>query len=82
MVSESWDGKRLYFTTSLLANWDKKGADNEQFLRGYAWNGKELTPRFDLDFTALKLGRPHHMLFGAKNMGSGPRLTALNNPTQ
>jgi selenium-binding protein 1 len=80
MVSESWDGKRLYFTTSLLANWDKKGADNEQFLRGYTWNGKELTPRFDLDFTALKLGRPHHMLFGAKNMGSGPRLTALNNP--
>ena len=22
MVSQSWDGKRLYFTTSLLANWD------------------------------------------------------------
>src|SRR6266581_1821699 len=70
MVSESWDGKRLYFTSSLLANWDKKGADNEQFLRGYAWNGKELKPRFDLDFTALKLGRPHHMLFGSTNIGA------------
>ena len=23
MVSESWDGKRVYFTSSLLANWDK-----------------------------------------------------------
>ncbi len=69
MVSESWDGKRLYFTSSLLANWDKKGADNEQFLRAYAWNGKELTPRFDLDFTALKLGRPHHMLFGSTKLG-------------
>lgn len=25
MVSSSWDGKRLYYTSSLLANWDKKG---------------------------------------------------------
>jgi len=33
MVSQSWDGKRLYFTSSLLANWDKKGKDNEQFLK-------------------------------------------------
>ena len=33
MVSQSWDGKRVYITTSLLANWDKKGADNEQFLK-------------------------------------------------
>jgi len=69
MVSESWDGKRVYFTSSLLANWDKKGADNEQFLRGYAWDGKELKPAFDLDFTALKLGRPHHMVFGSTKLG-------------
>jgi methanethiol oxidase len=69
MVSESWDGKRLYFTSSLLAKWDKKGADNEQFLRAYTWNGKELKPQFDLDFTALKLGRPHHMLFGSSKLG-------------
>ena len=24
MASQSWDGKRVYFTSSLLANWDKK----------------------------------------------------------
>ena len=70
MVSQSWDGKRLYFTSSVLARWDKKGADNEQFLRGYAWDGKELKPAFDLDFTALKLGRPHHMLFGSTKIGA------------
>jgi selenium-binding protein 1 len=70
MVSQSWDGKRLYFTSSLLARWDKGGDDNEQFLRAYAWDGKELKPKFALDFTALKLGRPHHMLFGAAKSGS------------
>src|SRR6266513_2158753 len=78
MVSQSWDGKRLYFTSSLLANWDKKGADNDQFLRAYAWDGKELKPRFDLDFTALKLGRPHHMLFGSTKLGA-PRTTVASN---
>ena len=70
MVSQSWDGKRLYFTSSLLARWDKKGEDNEQFLRAYAWNGKELTPKFELDFTALKLGRAHQMLFGSTKIGN------------
>ena len=25
-------------------NWDKTGADNEQFLRAYTWDGKELKP--------------------------------------
>lgn len=69
MVSQSWDGKRLYFSSSLLANWDKPGKDNEQFVKAYAWNGKELTPKFALDFTALKLGRPHHMLFGSSKLG-------------
>jgi selenium-binding protein 1 len=24
MVSQSWDGKRVYFTSSLLANWDRR----------------------------------------------------------
>jgi selenium-binding protein 1 len=70
MVSQSWDGKRLYFTSSLLARWDKKGEDNEQFLRAYAWDGQELKPKFELDFTALKLGRAHHMLFGSTKIGS------------
>lgn len=65
MVSQSWDGKRLYYTSSLLANWDKTGADNEQFLKAYTWDGRELSPRFEIDFTAEKLGRPHMMAFGS-----------------
>jgi selenium-binding protein 1 len=69
MVSQSWDGKRLYFSSSLLARWDKGGDDNEQFVKACAWDGKELTPKFALDFTALKLGRPHHMLFGSTKVG-------------
>lgn len=76
MVSQSWDGKRLYFSTSLLANWDKGGEDNEQFVKAYGWNGKELTEKFALDFTALKLGRPHHMLFGSSKLGKGNVATA------
>jgi len=69
MVSQSWDGKRLYFSSSLLARWDKHGEDNEQFVRAYGWDGKELTSKFALDFTALELGRPHHMLLGSTKMG-------------
>jgi selenium-binding protein 1 len=69
MVSQSWDGKRLYFSSSLLARWDKGGDDNEQFVKAFAWDGKELKPAFALDFTALKLGRPHHMLFGSTKVG-------------
>jgi selenium-binding protein 1 len=69
MVSQSWDGKRLYFTSSLLAHWDKLGADNDQFVRTFHWDGHELKTAFELDFNALKLGRPHHMLFGATKIG-------------
>jgi selenium-binding protein 1 len=65
MVSQSWDGKRVYFTSSLLANWDKQGEDDEQYLKAFAWDGKQLTPEFALDFNALELGRPHQMRFGA-----------------
>jgi selenium-binding protein 1 len=64
MVSQSWDGKRLYFTSSLLANWDGTNHADEQFLKAYAWDGKELMEKFAIDFTAAKLGRPHHMHFG------------------
>jgi selenium-binding protein 1 len=70
MVSQSWDGKRLYFSSSLLARWDKGGDDNEQFVKAYGWDGRELAPKFALDFTALKLGRPHHMLFGSTKVGN------------
>jgi selenium-binding protein 1 len=70
MISQSWDGRRLYITSSLLANWDKGGDDNEQFLRGFAWDGKELKPTFEIDFTKEKLGRAHHMKLGAKSLKS------------
>jgi selenium-binding protein 1 len=66
MVSQSWDGKRLYFTSSLLAHWDKLGKDNEQFLKAFSWDGKELKPLFAVDFLAEKVGRPHIMHFGQK----------------
>ncbi|MDQ7091204.1 MAG: selenium-binding protein SBP56-related protein [Methylococcales bacterium] len=65
MVSSSWDGKRLYYTTSLLANWDKKGNDNEQFFKLYHWDGKQLKQQFSIDFTKEKLGRAHQMRLGA-----------------
>ena len=68
MVSQSWDGRRIYFTSSLLTNWDH---DPEQFLRAFTWDGKALTPTFDLDFRALGLGRPHIMRFGQDGFFSG-----------
>ncbi len=64
MVSQSWDGKRVYFTSSLLANWDGIGGDDAQFLAAYDWSGKELAKRFQIDWKAEKLGRPHIMNFG------------------
>lgn len=68
MVSQSWDGKRLYFTSSLLANWDKKGEDNEQYLKAYGWDGNELRPVFAVDFKEKELGRPHLMRFGSASL--------------
>ncbi len=66
MVSQSWDGKRVYITSSLLSKWDKSGADNEQVLRAYRWDGHALTSSFEVDFTKEQLGRPHHMKFTAR----------------
>jgi selenium-binding protein 1 len=68
MVSQSWDGKRVYITSSLLANWDKKGDMNEQVLRAFNWDGNDLTLAFEVDFTKERLGRAHHMKFGSKAM--------------
>ena len=68
MISQSWDGKRVYIASSLLANWDKGGADNEQFVRAFHWDGKELTPAFEVDFTREQLGRAHHMKFGTAKL--------------
>ncbi|HEX3848531.1 MAG TPA: selenium-binding protein SBP56-related protein [Steroidobacteraceae bacterium] len=66
MISESWDGRRIYITSSLLSKWDKGGKDNEQFLRAFNWDGHALQPTFEIDFAKEKLGRPHHMKFSAK----------------
>ena len=71
MVSQSWDGKRVYFTSSLLANWDKKGDDNEQFIKAYDWDGKELKEVFAIDFIEEGLGRAHIMRFGSGELYSG-----------
>jgi methanethiol oxidase len=77
MVSSSWDGNRLYYTSSLLANWDKKGKDNEQFLKLFHWDGKTLQPQFSIDFTAEKLGRPHQMRFGAYALYGGEKKVGM-----
>jgi methanethiol oxidase len=71
MVSQSWDGKRLYFTSSLLANWDGIGGDDEQFLRAFSFDGKALAPTFSVDFRAAKIGRPHIMHFGSADFFAG-----------
>lgn len=74
MVSSSWDGKREYYTSSLLANWDKKGEDNEQYFKAYSWDGNKLEKQFEIDFNEQKLGRAHQMRFGAYS------LYGMNNP--
>lgn len=67
MVSQSWDGNRVYFTSSLLSNWDKQestGADL-QYFKIYDFDGRKLTHKLTIDFVAEKLGYPHQMRFGA-----------------
>jgi len=78
MVSQSWDGKRIYFTSSLLANWDGTGGEDEQYLRAFTWDEKELTPTFEIDFRSEQLGRPHLMRFGQLEFhrGAGPQAGA------
>jgi selenium-binding protein 1 len=65
MVSQSWDGKRVYFTSSLLASWDGTGHEDAQFLRAFGWDGKALSPVFEVDFRKQALGRPHIMNLAA-----------------
>lgn len=67
MLSQSWDGERIYFTSSLLANWDKQAGEpgDLQFFKAFSWDGQQLTPSFAIDFLAEELGAPHQMRFGA-----------------
>ena len=74
MLSQSWDGKRVYYTSSLLANWDKKTApagEDLQYFKAYAWNGTQLEHKFSIDFLEQKLGLPHQMRFGAYALYAG-----------
>jgi len=73
MLSQSWDGKRVYFTSSLLGNWDKKtGSPGDlQYFKAYTWDGESLTHQFSIDFLAEKLGLPHQMRFGARALYAG-----------
>jgi selenium-binding protein 1 len=71
MVSQSWDGERVYYTSSLLANWDKVEApDGEdlQYFKAYSWNGEKLAHQFTVDFLGENLGMPHQMRFGAYSL--------------
>ena len=73
MISQSWDGKRAYFTSSLLGMWDKTGENDEQFFKAFVWDGDELDHKFTIDFYTEKLGRAHQMRFGAYSLyGAAP----------
>ena len=68
MLSQSWDGKRVYFTSSLLSNWDKRQApegEDLQYFKSYTWDGEKLALQFSIDFIAASLGMPHQMRFGS-----------------
>ena len=84
MLSQSWDGSRVYFTSSLLSNWDKKdGPDGDvQYFKAYSWNGEELAEKFSIDFIAAKLGLPHQMRFGSYALYAMERPTTPVEPSQ
>lgn len=68
MVSQSWDGKRLYYSSSLLSSWDKKGENDEQYLSLYHWDGKKLDKQWKIDFYEKKLGRAHLITFNSRSL--------------
>ena len=70
MVSQSWDGKRLYYTSSLLANWDKTVSTGKdlQYFKIYDYQGGKLEHKLTIDFIAEGLGYPHQMRFGAYSL--------------
>jgi len=49
MISQSWTEARLHHLESAGALGQSR-CDNEQFLRGSNWDGKELKPAFEVDF--------------------------------
>ena len=79
MISQSWDGTRLYYSSSLLSKWDKTGKDDEQYVKLFHWDGKQAKLQFALDFYAEKLGRPHQMRFGAYSLYAEAPVSDTNN---
>ena len=72
MISQSWDGKRLYYSSSLLANWDRQEGEHDlQYVKLYHWDGEQAALQFEIDFLEEKLGLPHQMRFGAYSLYSG-----------
>jgi selenium-binding protein 1 len=71
MVSQSWDGRRVYLTTSLLSQWDGISGKDPQFFKAFDWHQKDLRSLFEIDFIAEELGRPHIMRFGQRGFWSG-----------
>ncbi len=63
MVSTSWDGQRIYATSSLLSRWDKPG---DHWLKALAWEDGKLVQKFTVDFAGV--GRAHIMNFGSEAM--------------
>jgi selenium-binding protein 1 len=70
MVSQSWDGQRVYVTSSLLSKWDK--ADATWWLKKFDLRDGKLVEdqAFEVDFS--RLGRPHQMNFGSRALGDAP----------
>jgi len=66
-VAQSWNGQRLYFTSGVHSDWDKKtGARGDvQFFKAYAWDGAALSTMFAIDFAKEGLGRPLQIQLGA-----------------
>jgi selenium-binding protein 1 len=78
-ISQSWDGKRLYFTSCLFESWNAPDGQAEYFLKVFAWDNEELEPLFALDFEALGLGRPQSMHLGSIDFYRG-RVAGADQP--
>ena len=75
MVSQSWDGKRVYVTSSLLSKWDKPDAGWWMKKLNLGPDGKLVEEKaFEVDFS--KLGRPHQMNFGSRALYGSAAPTA------
>lgn len=64
-VSQSWDGRRVYFTSSFFHRWDREREAEARFVKAFSWDGDDLEPLFELDFGAQGLGRPRDTLLGS-----------------